>query len=84
MENILIVAILMAVFYFIGKKLFIDGVGDSSKSSKKFFSIDDEYNAKKILQKRQIDRILEKISKHGIESLTPKERALLDEHSKKQ
>ena len=42
---------------------------------------DKEYNAMKKAKQEQVDRILEKISKSGYESLTAKEKAVLFEAS---
>jgi membrane associated rhomboid family serine protease len=46
------------------------------------YSIDHQYNLEKTLRQKEIDRILDKISKHGIKSLSSKEKALLEAYSK--
>lgn len=46
-------------------------------------TVDDKFNEKKAHQQREIDRILDKISQRGIESLSQKERQTLDEYSQK-
>lgn len=46
-------------------------------------TVDDKYNEQKALQQREVDRILDKISQRGIESLSQKERQTLDEYSQK-
>ena len=51
------------------------------KSGQKFQTIDDKFNAKRKEKQNQVDRILEKISRDGIESLTPEEKAILDSNS---
>ena len=52
------------------------------RAQKRYQSIDHRYNAEKIDQEKEVDRILEKISKKGMKSLTPKERETLENHSK--
>jgi len=47
------------------------------------YSIDHEYNQRRHQQQMEVDRILEKISSKGMNSLTSRERAYLEEHSKK-
>lgn len=49
----------------------------------KFYSIDDEYNAKQKEKQNEIDRLLDKIGPNGLDDLTEKERKRLDELSKK-
>lgn len=45
-------------------------------------NFEDRYNLTKVAQKKEVDRILEKIHQQGMESLTPKERNALDEYSR--
>ena len=52
------------------------------KSHKKYYNIDHKYNEEKINKQNEIDLILEKISKKGIDSLSKKEKIKLDEFSK--
>lgn len=52
------------------------------KSHKKYYNIDHKYNEEKINKQNEIDLILEKISKKGIDSLSKKEKLKLDEFSK--
>jgi hypothetical protein len=52
------------------------------KTQKRYYSVDHRYNADKIDKEKEIDRILDKISKKGIKSLTQKERETLEQHSK--
>jgi len=52
------------------------------RTQKKFHSIDHKYNAERVSKQQEIDRILEKIHKKGIKSLTQKEKELLEHHSK--
>jgi membrane associated rhomboid family serine protease len=52
------------------------------KTQKRYHSIDHKYNAEKTNRQNEVDRILEKISRKGMKSLTQKERETLEEHSK--
>jgi membrane associated rhomboid family serine protease len=47
------------------------------------YTLEDRYNLNKKTQQAEIDRILEKIHKRGINSLTKKEKGILNEYSKK-
>lgn len=52
------------------------------KTQKKYHSIDHKYNAEKISRQDEVDRILEKISRKGMKSLTQKEKEILEQYSK--
>jgi membrane associated rhomboid family serine protease len=54
-----------------------------NKSYKNYFSIDEKYNIEKTEQQNELDRILDKINKTGIKSLTEKEKSFLDKRSGK-
>lgn len=60
--------------------LFVDNL--FYKQHSRGYTIEDRYNAKKIDTQKRVDQILEKIHKHGISSLTKKEKEILDEYSK--
>ena len=47
------------------------------------YSVDHKYNEHKFTQQQEIDRILDKINKRGINSLSQKEKQMLKEYSKK-
>jgi membrane associated rhomboid family serine protease len=51
-------------------------------SQRKFYSVDHRYNAEKADRQKEVDRILDKIARHGLSSLSRKEKEILDEHSK--
>jgi hypothetical protein len=53
------------------------------KHNRHHYSIDHRYNEEKYDRQKEVDRILEKIHKKGMKSLTQKERDTLNEHSKK-
>jgi len=46
------------------------------------YTIDEKYNAAKVEKQKEIDRILEKINKNGVQSLNSREKQLLDDYSK--
>ena len=46
-------------------------------------TIDDQFNAKKREREKEIDRLLDKMGKNGINDLSEKDRKRLDELSKK-
>jgi membrane associated rhomboid family serine protease len=52
------------------------------KTHKDYYSIDHRYNVDRTDQQQEVDRILEKISRKGMKSLTRKERNTLEEFSK--
>ncbi|KAB8155199.1 hypothetical protein EZY14_004750 [Kordia sp. TARA_039_SRF] len=58
-----------------------ESTGIPKRSAQKYQTIDDEFNAKRKAKQERIDRILEKINEKGVDSLTSKEKALLDEYS---
>lgn len=53
------------------------------KSEEKYYTIDDEFNAKRKERQDEIDRLLSKIGDNGLDDLSEKERRRLDELSKK-
>jgi hypothetical protein len=46
------------------------------------YSVDQRYNMEKIDKQKELDRILDKINRSGMKSLTQKEKQALDEYSK--
>ncbi|TDP00778.1 rhomboid family protein [Flavobacterium sp. 245] len=53
------------------------------KTQKKYYSIEHKYNEQKINQQKEIDKLLDKISKKGITSLSKNEKQKLEEYSNK-
>jgi membrane associated rhomboid family serine protease len=53
------------------------------KTHKKNYTLDDRYNEQKVNRQKELDEILDKINKRGIESLSEKEKKILKEHSRK-
>lgn len=54
-----------------------------SRGEKKYVTIDDQFNADKRARELEIDGLLSKMGKNGLEDLSQKERKRLDELSKK-
>jgi cbb3-type cytochrome oxidase subunit 3 len=46
-------------------------------------TIDDRYNESKVETQKEVDRLLDKIHKSGYDSLSKKEKQLLDKYSQK-
>jgi membrane associated rhomboid family serine protease len=53
------------------------------KNNLPYYTIDQKYNAEKKLEADTIDAILDKINRHGIDSLTKRERDILETYSKR-
>ncbi|MBO9698690.1 MAG: rhomboid family intramembrane serine protease [Sporocytophaga sp.] len=54
-------------------------INNSFSSRNDYMSKDEEYNLRKFNKQKDIDRILDKINEKGLDSLTSKEKELLDE-----
>ena len=54
-----------------------------SPKKDKNYTIDDRYNSEKLERKKEIDHLLSKMGKNGIEDLSEKDRKRLDELSQK-
>ena len=75
----------MVFFYLILTRpqiLFVDNFFFKSRNQNRYFDIDHKYNEDKVNKQKELDRLLDKISREGIGSLTEKERKKLDEYSK--
>jgi membrane associated rhomboid family serine protease len=53
-----------------------------AKNNLPYYNIDQKYNAQKKIETDTVDAILDKISKHGIDSLSKREKELLEAYSK--
>ena len=54
-----------------------------SPKKDKNYAIDDRYNSEKLERQKEIDHLLSKMGKNGIEDLSEKDRKRLDELSQK-
>lgn len=55
----------------------------SQEDLQQAYTIDDKYNSEKADREKQIDELLEKINRKGINSLSAKEKKFLDDYSKR-
>lgn len=82
MRTILLVAVpCVAFIVIIAVKPELLRLGTSRRRGRTNYTVDDKYNARRAEEQRQIDHILDKIRKHGAESLTPDEKEKLDEYA---
>lgn len=75
---IILLVLVILVFFFrndIQEKL--------SPKKDKNYTIDDRYNSEKLERQKEIDHLLSKMGKNGIEDLSEKDRKRLDELSQK-
>lgn len=75
---VFIIIVLVVVWYF-----FINGKNTFSAGEKKYVSIDEAYNRKKVEEEKRMNTLLEKISRKGIESLSAEEKKFLDAYAKR-
>ena len=75
---ILLLVVLIGFFVFKNKS-----VKNIFQPEQKYYTIDDECNAKRKERQDEIDQLLNKIGKNGLDDLTEKERKRLDELSRK-
>lgn len=80
---IILVPILLFIFIIMKKPHLLLINNFFFNQHKDHYSIDHKYNENRHLRQKEIDRILDKISKSGLGSLSAKERKQLDEYSKK-
>ena len=68
------------IVYFVFKNKSVKNI---FQPEQKYYTIDDEFNAKRKERQDEIDQLLNKIGKNGLDDLTEKERKRLDELSRK-
>ena len=79
-EFLILIVILIIVLWFFNRdwiknKIFPD--------QQKNYTIDDQYNSEKREREKEIDKLLSKMGKNGINDLSAKDRKRLDELSRK-
>jgi membrane associated rhomboid family serine protease len=83
--TILLILVPSVVFVYViitrPEVLFVDNL--FHKTQKDFYSVDHEWNARRADQQEEVDRILDKISRSGMGSLSRKEKQTLRDYSKK-
>lgn len=80
METVILILLIAAVFGFFFRKEIKDKVAPQKERN---YTIDNQFNSKKREREREIDALLAKIGKNGLDDLSPKDRKRLDELSKK-
>lgn len=80
METVILILLIVAVFGFFFRKEIKDKVAPQKDRN---YTIDDQFNSKKREREQEIDALLAKIGKNGLDDLSPKDRKRLDELSKK-
>lgn len=80
---ILIICALFVVVYFLVFRNRSTSIGLGGSSNNKYTTLDDRYNAEKKAREDELNRLLEKIHKKGIDSLSKSEKTRLDELTKK-
>ncbi len=80
METVILILLIAAVFGFFFRKEIKDKIAPQKDRN---YTIDDQFNSKKREREQEIDALLAKIGKNGLDDLSPKDRKRLDELSKK-
>lgn len=80
---IILVPSIIFIYFIITKPEFLYIDNYFHKEQRNFYSIEHRYNAEKADVQRKVDRILEKIHRKGLESLSKKEKEILEEYSRR-
>ena len=80
MNTLVIILLILAILIFIFKNDIQEKI---SPKKDKNYTIDDRYNTEKLERQKEIDRLLSKMGKNGINDLSEKDRKRLDELSRK-
>jgi len=84
-ENLLVILLIalpaLTFIYFIATRPHVLLTGNYRVPKKKYYTIDDTYNASKLNREKELDAILDKINKKGMAGLTKKEKELLEQYS---
>ena len=75
----IILAIVVVVLYFFRNKIKDQFIPNKDK----YYTMDDRFNAQKKERQNEIDRLLDKIGKNGLNDLSEKDKQRLDELSQK-
>jgi sortase (surface protein transpeptidase) len=79
-EILILLIIIVAVLVFFYKEQISNRLFPRKE---KYHTIDDQFNAEKREREQEIDRLLNKMGKNGVNDLSAKDRRRLDELSKK-
>lgn len=80
MTYLIILLLVVAIGFVLTKNKSVQNI---FKPEQKYYTIDDEFNAKRKERQDEIDELLSKIGENGLADLSEKERKRLDELSKK-
>lgn len=80
MDIVILVLLIAAIFGFYFRKEIKEKLAPSKDKN---YTLDDRYNSEKRDREKEIDSLLAKIGKNGLDDLSPRERKRLDELSKK-
>ncbi len=80
MTYLIILLLVVAIGFVLMKNKSVKNI---FQPEQKYYTIDDEFNAKRKERQDEIDKLLSKIGKNGLSDLTEKERKRLDELSGK-
>lgn len=80
MNTLVIILLILVILIFIFKNDIQEKI---SPKKDKNYTIDDRYNSEKLERQKEIDHLLSKMGKNGIEDLSEKDRKRLDELSQK-
>ncbi|MCW3160971.1 DUF6576 domain-containing protein [Chryseobacterium oryctis] len=78
-ELLILILIIIAVLAFFNRNWLKNKV---SPDKQRNYTIDDKFNSDKREREKEIDRLLSKMGKNGVNDLSPKEKKRLDELSK--
>ena len=80
MNTFVIILLVLVILIFFFKNDIQEKI---SPKKDKNYTIDDRYNTEKLERQKEIDRLLSKMGKNGINDLSEKDRKRLDELSRK-
>lgn len=80
MNTFVIILLVLVILIFFFKNDIQEKI---SPKKDKNYTIDDRYNTEKLKRQKEIDRLLSKMGKNGINDLSEKDRKRLDELSRK-
>lgn len=79
MNTVLIILAVLVIFAYFFRKEIKEKIAPDAERN---YTIDDKFNAEKVLRQKEIDQLLSKMGENGIDDLSEKDRKRLDELSK--
>lgn len=80
MNTVLIILAVLVIFAYFFRKEIKEKIAPDAERN---YTIDDKFNAEKVLRQKEIDQLLSKMGENGIDDLSEKDRKRLDELSNK-